>query len=98
MNAPSPYLNLPTRSQDEVLAERMAAYNAKVLNTIVALFDPRNASQPLACAHCGSSAHVGLVGFTKKYAVTCESEDCPVDCQATGSTRDEAVKAWNTRA
>ena len=41
---------------------------------------------PLAAQVCG------------KFVVACESDDCPVEIQATGDTLEEVWERWNRRA
>lgn len=56
------------------------------------------AERALNCPYCGSEADAGRCGGTNRYAVTCSSDDCPVEQQATAGSLQEAIALWNRRA
>lgn len=51
------------------------------------------------CPFCGGEAHLFEDNsHSTAFDVGCWHQDCPVNPQAWGKTREKAIAAWNTRA
>lgn len=59
----------------------------------------RTPGEPMPCPFCGTSPVVvpWHGGGPRKTMVACESDDCWINPDVTGSTRKEAIRRWNDR-
>lgn len=77
-------------------------YSSSALNvcpTCYPIVKPSDNVSPLPCPFCGGPSLIQQWhgGGPSKRMICCDTDDCKVRPQVTGSTRSRAIAAWNAR-